>query len=201
MPIHPSVATSPSVTPVSLLWTQWGSVSTGSPDWRVNFSHCVYAAASKFRGLDSSCNNFCFLARIQNLDGNDKRPEQETDIISQESSVRSSTPRKNGSVLNFESPVSKGTRIQTISQSVPQTVPSADVARPVNATPTTSTSLTPAPSVSSVQKPRNDHITNRQDRVRIEMAFLPAAPWRTCVCLQNSCVFRLSGAVERLRNF
>ncbi|NXV48100.1 TMC3 protein, partial [Uria aalge] len=107
---------------------------------------------SKFRGQDSSCNNFCFLARIQNLDGNDKRPEQESDIISQESSVRSSTPRKNGSVLNFESPVSKSTRIQTISQSVPQTVPSADVARPVNATPTTSTSLTPAPSVSSLCK-------------------------------------------------
>ncbi|NXN72927.1 TMC3 protein, partial [Himantopus himantopus] len=106
----------------------------------------IQTVTSKFRGLDSSCNNFCFLARIQNLDGNDKRPEQETDIISQESSVRSSTPRKNGSVLNFESPVSKGTRIQTISQSVPQTVPSTDVARPVNATPTTSTSLTPAPS-------------------------------------------------------
>ncbi|NXN52244.1 TMC3 protein, partial [Rynchops niger] len=102
------------------------------------------------------------VARIQNLDGNDKRPEQENGIISQESSVRSSTPRKNGSVLNFESPVSKSTRIQTISQSVPQTVPSTDVARPVNATPTTSTSLTPAPSVPSVQKPRNDHITNRQ---------------------------------------
>ncbi|NXW92760.1 TMC3 protein, partial [Alopecoenas beccarii] len=98
--------------------------------------------------------------QIQNLDGNDKRPEQETDIVSQESSVRSSTPRKNGSVLNFESPVSKGTRIQTISQSVPQTVPSTDVARPVNATSATSTSLTPAPSVSSVQKPRNNHITN-----------------------------------------
>ncbi|PKU45488.1 transmembrane channel-like protein 3 [Limosa lapponica baueri] len=105
------------------------------------------------------------VARIQNMDGNDKRPEQESDIISQESSVRSSTPRKNGSVLNFESPVSKGTRIQTISQSVPQTVPSTDVARPVNATPTTSTSLTSAPSVSSVQKPRNDHITNRYPSV------------------------------------
>ncbi|XP_009679580.1 transmembrane channel-like protein 3 isoform X1 [Struthio camelus] len=104
-------------------------------------------------------------ARIQSLDGNDKRPEQESDIISQESSVRSSTPRKNGSVLNFESPVSQGTRIQTISQSVPQTVPSADVARSVNATPTTSTSLTPAPSVPSVQKPRSDHHPNRYPSV------------------------------------
>ncbi|NXJ73461.1 TMC3 protein, partial [Trogon melanurus] len=107
------------------------------------------------------------VARIQNLEGNDKRPEQESDIISQESSVRSSTPRKNGSVLNFESPVSKGTRIQTISQSVPST----DVARPANATPTTSTSLTPAPSASSIQKPRNDHITNRQDCFGFQMAF------------------------------
>ncbi|NWW92672.1 TMC3 protein, partial [Rhynochetos jubatus] len=121
------------------------------------------------------------VARIQNLDGNDKRPEQETDIISQESSVRSSTPRKNGSVLNFESPMSKGTRIQTISQSVPQTVPSTDVARPVNSTPATSTSLTPAPSVSSVQKPRNDHITNRQDCSGSKMAFIPAAQYPSVV--------------------
>ncbi|XP_064373343.1 transmembrane channel-like protein 3 isoform X1 [Dromaius novaehollandiae] len=105
------------------------------------------------------------VARIQSLDGNDKRPEQESDIISQESSVRSSTPRKNGSVLNFESPVSKGTRIPTISQSVAQTVPSADAARPVNTTPTTSASLTPAPSVPSVQKPRSDHITNRYPNI------------------------------------
>ncbi|KGL76913.1 Transmembrane channel-like 3, partial [Tinamus guttatus] len=115
-----------------------------------------------FEPWSYSCNNSCFLARMQSMDGNDKRPEQESDIISQESSVRSSTPRKNGSVLNFESPVSKGTRIQTISQSVAQTVPSADAARPINATPTTPTSLTPAPSVPSVQKPRSDHITNRQ---------------------------------------
>jgi len=142
----------------------------------VNLSHYIYTAASKFRGLDSSCHNFCFLARIQNLDGNDKRPEQESDIISQESSVWSSTPRKNGSVLNFESPVSKGTRIQTISQSVPQTVPSTGAARPVNATPTTSISLTPAASVPSAQKPRNDHIANRQDGFGFEMAFIPAAP-------------------------
>ncbi|KAM8804390.1 transmembrane channel-like protein 3 [Eudromia elegans] len=103
------------------------------------------------------------VARIQSMDGNDKRPEQESDIISQESSVRSSTPRKNGSVLNFESPVSKGSRIQTISQSVAQTVPSADAARPVNTTPATPTSLTPAPSVLSVQKPRSNHVANRQD--------------------------------------
>uniref|UniRef100_A0A669PCW6 Transmembrane channel-like protein n=1 Tax=Phasianus colchicus TaxID=9054 RepID=A0A669PCW6_PHACC len=82
---------------------------------------------------------FCFLARFQNLDGSDKRPDQDGGLISQESSVRASTPRKNGSVLSFESPVSKGTRIQTISQTVPHTVPSTDA------------------------KPRNDHTTSRQD--------------------------------------
>lgn len=129
-------------------------------DLWVNLSQCIYTA-SKFRGLESSCDKFCFLARFQNLDGSDKRPDQDGGLISQESSVRASTPRKNGSVLNFESPVSKGTRIQTISQTVPHTVPSTDAARPVNATPTTSASLTP--SVSSVQKARNDHTTSRQD--------------------------------------
>ncbi|XP_054244050.1 transmembrane channel-like protein 3 [Indicator indicator] len=101
------------------------------------------------------------VARIQNLDGNDKRPEQENDLLSQESSAWSSTPRKNGSVLNFESPVSKGIRIQTISQSVPQAVPSADTSRPATAAPTTPASMTPAASVASVQKARNNHITNR----------------------------------------
>uniref|UniRef100_A0A803Y1N0 Transmembrane channel-like protein n=1 Tax=Meleagris gallopavo TaxID=9103 RepID=A0A803Y1N0_MELGA len=103
------------------------------------------------------------VARFRNLDRSDKRPDQDGGLISQESSVRASTPRKNGSVLNFESPVSKGTRIQTISQTVPHTVPSTDAARPVNATPTTSASLTP--SVSSVQKPRNDHTSSRYPSV------------------------------------
>ncbi|XP_064014229.1 transmembrane channel-like protein 3 isoform X2 [Pogoniulus pusillus] len=99
------------------------------------------------------------VARIQNLDGNDKRPEQENDLISQESSAWSSTPRKNGSVLNFESPVSKGIRIQTISQAVPQAVPSADTARPADVAPTSA--VTPAASAGSVQKAQNDHVTSR----------------------------------------
>uniref|UniRef100_A0A670JVL7 Transmembrane channel-like protein n=1 Tax=Podarcis muralis TaxID=64176 RepID=A0A670JVL7_PODMU len=46
-------------------------------------------------------------ARIQTTEGNDIRPEQESDIISQESSARCSTPRKNGSVVNFDPPVPK----------------------------------------------------------------------------------------------
>uniref|UniRef100_A0A7M4G1J7 Transmembrane channel-like protein n=1 Tax=Crocodylus porosus TaxID=8502 RepID=A0A7M4G1J7_CROPO len=102
-----------------------------------------------------------FLARIQNLEGNDKRPDQESDVISRESSVRSSTPRKNGSVLNFESPVNKGSRIQTISQSVLQ----GDVARPANITPATSTPLTPTPTVPNIQKPRAEQAANRYSSV------------------------------------
>ncbi|XP_074863303.1 transmembrane channel-like protein 3 [Carettochelys insculpta] len=98
------------------------------------------------------------VARIQNLEGNDKRPEQESDLISRESSARSSTPRKNGSVLNFESPVSKGSRIQTISQSVPQ----ADVTRPANKSPATPTHLTSTP---SMQKRRTERAANRYSSV------------------------------------
>ncbi|XP_019389245.1 PREDICTED: transmembrane channel-like protein 3 [Crocodylus porosus] len=101
------------------------------------------------------------VARIQNLEGNDKRPDQESDVISRESSVRSSTPRKNGSVLNFESPVNKGSRIQTISQSVLQ----GDVARPANITPATSTPLTPTPTVPNIQKPRAEQAANRYSSV------------------------------------
>uniref|UniRef100_A0A8C8SVX9 Transmembrane channel-like protein n=1 Tax=Pelusios castaneus TaxID=367368 RepID=A0A8C8SVX9_9SAUR len=112
--------------------------------------------------VGNSSNNpiLLFLARIQNLEGNDKRTEQESDLNSQESSVRSSTPRKNGSVLNFESPVTKGRRIQTISQSVPQ----VDVARSANVTPTP-TPLTPNPSVPSIQKRRTEHAANRYPSV------------------------------------
>ncbi|KAF7241550.1 Transmembrane channel-like protein 3 [Varanus komodoensis] len=104
-------------------------------------------------------------ARIQTVVGNDKRPEQESDIISQESSVRSSTPRKNGSVVNFESP--KGSRIQTISQSVPQPeVAKAVSPIPANATPAPPTPVapipvTPTPSLPPVQKPRTEPPASR----------------------------------------
>ncbi|KAH0620010.1 hypothetical protein JD844_014506 [Phrynosoma platyrhinos] len=75
--------------------------------------------------------------RIQTMEDNDKRPELETD--GQESSVRSSTPRKNGSVVNFESP--KGRQIPTISQSVPQ----PEVPKPISPTLGNSTSVASAP--------------------------------------------------------
>ncbi|KAM4749009.1 transmembrane channel-like protein 3 [Rhinophrynus dorsalis] len=93
------------------------------------------------------------VARFQNKDGHDKKPEQDSDIISQESSARSSTPRKNGSVLNFESPASKS-RIQTISQSAPR----VDVSQPTN--------ITQSPSVSGIQKQRGEQNTNRSSSIK-----------------------------------
>ncbi|KAL8197294.1 UNVERIFIED_CONTAM: Transmembrane channel-like protein 3 [Gekko kuhli] len=108
--------------------------------------------------------------RIQNFEGIGKRPEQESDVISQESSARSSTPRKNGSVLTFESP--KGSQIQTVSQSVPQ----LDVTKPINPTPAKAAPpapapaapaphgpapVTPTPPFPGIQKPRTEPIANR----------------------------------------
>ncbi|KAL0189609.1 hypothetical protein M9458_016708, partial [Cirrhinus mrigala] len=49
--------------------------------------------------------------------GGDKKPEQESDLTSMESSARSaSPPRRNGSVTNFESPVRHENSIRTITQ-------------------------------------------------------------------------------------
>ncbi|XP_042617270.1 transmembrane channel-like protein 3 [Cyprinus carpio] len=57
-------------------------------------------------------------ARLQGPEGGDKKPEQESDITSMESSARSaSPPRRNGSIANFESPVRHGNSIRTITQS------------------------------------------------------------------------------------
>ncbi|KAM8972285.1 transmembrane channel-like protein 3 [Pelodytes ibericus] len=95
------------------------------------------------------------VARFQNKDGHDKKQDQDSDIISQESSVRSSTPRKNGSVVNFESPGSKSSRIQTISQSVPR----AGISQSPN--------LNQSPSVSGIQKQRSVHVPNRYNFVKL----------------------------------
>ncbi|XP_053128475.1 transmembrane channel-like protein 3 [Hemicordylus capensis] len=104
-------------------------------------------------------------AQIPNLEGNDKRLEPESDLISQESSARSSTPRKNGSVVNFESP--KGSRIQTISQSVPQpeipppASPAPANPAPVAPTPVVPAPITPTPSLPSIPRPRAEPVANR----------------------------------------
>uniref|UniRef100_A0A671KIC5 Transmembrane channel-like protein n=1 Tax=Sinocyclocheilus anshuiensis TaxID=1608454 RepID=A0A671KIC5_9TELE len=60
-----------------------------------------------------------YFTRLQAPEGSDKKPEQESDITSMESSARSaSPPRRNGSITNFESPVRHGNSIRTITQSV-----------------------------------------------------------------------------------
>uniref|UniRef100_A0A6I8RTN3 Transmembrane channel-like protein n=1 Tax=Xenopus tropicalis TaxID=8364 RepID=A0A6I8RTN3_XENTR len=94
------------------------------------------------------------LGQLTNKDGCEKKTEPDSDIISQESSARSSTPRKNGSVVNFESPVSKGSRIQTISQSASRVdVPQAE-------------SLIHSPSISGMPKQRTEHVSTRPSSIK-----------------------------------
>ncbi|XP_044133000.1 transmembrane channel-like protein 3 [Bufo gargarizans] len=95
-------------------------------------------------------------ARFQNKDGLDKkREQQDSDIVSQESSVHSSTPRKNGSVVNFESPGSKHSRIQTITQSAPRVI--------VPQIPNVNLS----PSASRVKQQRAENISSRPPTVKL----------------------------------
>ncbi|KAG9489256.1 hypothetical protein GDO78_005318 [Eleutherodactylus coqui] len=95
------------------------------------------------------------VARFQNKDGHNKKREQDSDINSQESSVHSSTPRKNGSVVNFESPGSKHSRIQTISQSAPRVV--------VPQIPNVNLS----PTVSKVKQQRAENTSTRPSSVKL----------------------------------
>ncbi|KAK2913368.1 hypothetical protein Q8A67_001767 [Cirrhinus molitorella] len=70
-------------------------------------------------------------ARLQAPEVGDKKPEQESDLTSMESSARSaSPPRRNGSVTNFESPVRQVNSIRTITQSASR----PDVPRAAGAT-------------------------------------------------------------------
>lgn len=59
------------------------------------------------------------LARLQAPEAAaDKKPDQqESDITSQEASIHTPSPRRNGSVTNFQSPVRRGNSIRTIAQS------------------------------------------------------------------------------------
>ncbi|XP_051896500.1 transmembrane channel-like protein 3 [Pristis pectinata] len=88
-------------------------------------------------------------ARFQNLEEGHKKAEHESDVTSQESSIQSS-PRRNGSIVNFDSPVGAGSHIQTISH---------QVAHPANATRVTNLAQTPAAGVA--QKHRGEHLPQR----------------------------------------
>ncbi|XP_073474672.1 transmembrane channel-like protein 3 [Aquarana catesbeiana] len=94
------------------------------------------------------------VARFLHKEVPEKKRDPESDIISQESSVHSSTPRKNGSVVNFESPGSKRSQIQTISQSAPRVV----VPHPPN--------VSPSPSGSRVKPQRAEHVSNRPPSIK-----------------------------------
>ncbi|XP_008585259.1 PREDICTED: transmembrane channel-like protein 3 [Galeopterus variegatus] len=59
-------------------------------------------------------------ARIQTQQESTKRLPKDSDLISQLSSVHSVTPQNNGNVVNFDSLSSKSGRIETVTQSVPQ---------------------------------------------------------------------------------
>uniref|UniRef100_A0AAY4BCR2 Transmembrane channel-like protein n=1 Tax=Denticeps clupeoides TaxID=299321 RepID=A0AAY4BCR2_9TELE len=85
-------------------------------------------------------------ARLHGPEGGDKKPDQESDLTSMESSIRTASPRRNGSVTNFESPVRLSNSIHTITQSASR----ADVGRAAG--------TSRSPSVPVRQKNRFEHI-------------------------------------------
>ncbi|KAF1392475.1 hypothetical protein PFLUV_G00028310 [Perca fluviatilis] len=82
----------------------------------------------------------------------DKKPdEQESDITSQEASIHTPSPRRNGSVTNFNSPVRRGNSIRTITQSASR----ADLNRGRGA------GSVRSPTVTILPKHRPEHVPNR----------------------------------------
>ncbi|XP_072889099.1 transmembrane channel-like protein 3 isoform X2 [Hemitrygon akajei] len=88
-------------------------------------------------------------ARFQHLEEGHKKSEHESDATSQESSIQSS-PRRNGSIMNFDIPNSAGTHIQSISHQVD---------RPASAP--RGTNLAQSPAASVAQKHRSEHFPQR----------------------------------------
>ncbi|XP_062275066.1 transmembrane channel-like protein 3 [Scomber scombrus] len=81
----------------------------------------------------------------------DKKPDQqESDITSQEASIHTPSPRRNGSVTNFQSPVRRGNSIRTITQSASR----MDLNRGSGA------GSSRSPTVSILPKHRLEHIPN-----------------------------------------
>uniref|UniRef100_A0A3Q1JS30 Transmembrane channel-like protein n=1 Tax=Anabas testudineus TaxID=64144 RepID=A0A3Q1JS30_ANATE len=76
--------------------------------------------------------------------------QQESDITSQEASIHTPSPRRNGSITNFQSPVRRGNSIRTIAQSASR----ADLNRSV-------TGSVRSPTVTILPKHRLEHIPNR----------------------------------------
>nr|XP_061811229.1 transmembrane channel-like protein 3 [Nerophis lumbriciformis] len=81
-------------------------------------------------------------------DGNQKPDEQETDITSQDPSIQTPSPQRNGSVTNFPTPGHRNNSIRTIAQSASQGELNRAVA---------GSSRSPA----ALPKQRLDHVPNR----------------------------------------
>lgn len=93
------------------------------------------------------------LARLQAPEASaDKQLDrQESDTTSQEASIHTPSPRGNGSVTNFRSPVRRGNSIRTITQSASR----ADLSRGSGA------GSGRSPAVAILPKHRLEHIPNR----------------------------------------
>ncbi|XP_069381997.1 transmembrane channel-like protein 3 isoform X2 [Paralichthys olivaceus] len=78
--------------------------------------------------------------------------QQESDITSQEASIHTPSPRRNGSVTNFQSPVRRGNSIRTITQSASR----ADLNRG------SGSGSGRSPTVTILPKHRLEHIPNRK---------------------------------------
>ncbi|KAM4593437.1 transmembrane channel-like protein 3 isoform 2-T2 [Odontesthes bonariensis] len=93
-------------------------------------------------------------ARLQAPDAvPDKKPDlQESDITSQEASIHTPSPRRNGSVTNFQSPVHRGNSIRTITQSASRTDLNGGSMR----------GSVRSPAVTILPKRRLEHVLNRK---------------------------------------
>ncbi|XP_036837685.1 transmembrane channel-like protein 3 [Oncorhynchus mykiss] len=94
-------------------------------------------------------------ARLQapEVPGGDRKPDQQDgDITSRESSIRTPSPRPNGSVTNFQSPDRRGNGIRTITQSA---------SRVETARATFAAGAPRSPTVSILHKQRPEIIPNR----------------------------------------
>ena len=80
-----------------------------------------------------------------------KMDQQDSEIMSQEASVHTPSPQRNGSVTNFQSPVCRGNSIRTITQSASR----VELNRGCGAGPVRSPTVTIRP------KHRVEHIPNR----------------------------------------
>uniref|UniRef100_A0A6Q2YBA5 Transmembrane channel-like protein n=1 Tax=Esox lucius TaxID=8010 RepID=A0A6Q2YBA5_ESOLU len=93
------------------------------------------------------------LLQAPELASRDKKPDQQdSDITSHDSSVHTPSPRSNGSVTNFQSPVRHGNSIRTITQSASR----AEIVRA-----TTSAGSSRSPAMSMLNKQRVEQIPNR----------------------------------------